>query len=123
MGLTGCAPAVIKEFQLDQPFTLSVRQTAQIGALQIRFLGVPQDSRCPADVECVWAGNAKITLGASLKGNTPETIITINSYTEPREAIYEGFLIEFIELRPIPRSNRSINPAEYRVTLIVSRTP
>jgi hypothetical protein len=123
MGLYGCAPATIKEFSLDEPFTLFVRQKAQVAELQIQFLGVSQDSRCPVDVECVWAGNAQITLRVSLKDSTEETVITINSYTEPREAIYEGFRIEFVDLRPVPRSDRPINPAEYRVTLKVSRVP
>ena len=67
VNLIGCAPAVVKEAQLDQPFTLFVRERAQLGNLQIRFIGVPEDSRCPLDVECVWAGNAKIVLGVSLK--------------------------------------------------------
>jgi hypothetical protein len=118
-----CPPPTIKEFSLDEPFTLFVRQKAQVAELQIQFLGVSQDSRCPVDVECVWAGNAQITLRVSLKDGTKETVITINSYTEPREAIYEGFRIEFVDLRPVPRSDRPINPAEYRVTLKVSRVP
>jgi hypothetical protein len=123
MGLYGCAPATIKEFSLDEPFTLFVRQKAQVAELQIQFLGVSQDSRCPVDVECVWAGNAQITLRVSLKDSTEETVITINSYTEPTAAVYEGFRIEFVDLRPVPRSDRPINPAEYRVTLKVSRVP
>lgn len=120
--LIGCAPAVVKEAQLDQPFTLFVREKAQIGDLQIRFISVPEDSRCPADVECVWAGNAKIVLGVSLKGSD-ETVITINSTVDPREALYAGYRIRFVSLKPTPLSGRTINPAEYRVTLIVSRVP
>ncbi|MCL6643269.1 MAG: hypothetical protein K6T71_08145 [Candidatus Bipolaricaulota bacterium] len=123
IGLFGCVPATIKEFSLDEPFTLFVRQKAQVAELQLQFLGVSQDSRCPVDVECVWAGNAKIALKVSLKDSTQETAITINSHAEPREAVYEGFRIEFVELRPVPRSDRPINPAEYRVTLKVSRVP
>ncbi len=119
----GCAPATIKEFLLDEPFTLFVRQKAQVAELQLQFLGVSQDSRCPVDVECVWAGNAKIALKVSLKDSTQETAVTINSHTEPTAAIYEGFRIEFVDLRPVPRSDRPINPAEYRVTLKVSRVP
>lgn len=120
-GLTGCAPAVLKEAQLDEPFTLFMRQTAQVDSLKIRFLGVPEDSRCPSDVSCVWAGNAKIVLGLSLTGSTQETAITLNSNMEPREALYEGYRIRFVSLKPNPLSGRTINPAEYRVTLVVSR--
>lgn len=123
VSLAGCAPAVVKEAQLDQPFTLFVRQKAQIGDLQIRFISVPEDSRCPADVECVWAGNAKIVLGASLKDSPDETVLTLNSTVDPQEALYAGYRIRFVSLKPAPLSGRTINPAEYRVTLIVSRIP
>lgn len=121
--LSGCAPAVVEEAQLDEPFTLFVRQTAQIGDLRIRFIGVPEDSRCPADVECVWAGNAKIVLGVSLKDSTDETVLTLSSTLDPREALYAGYRIRFVSLKPERFSERTINPAEYRVTLIVSRVP
>lgn len=122
VNLIGCAPAVVKEAQLDQPFTLFVRERAQLGDLQIRFIGVPEDSRCPLDVECVWAGNAKIVLGVSLK-DSDETVITINSTVDPQEALYAGYRIRFVSLKPERFSERLINPAEYRVTLIVSRAP
>lgn len=121
--LVGCAPAVVKEAQFDQPFTLFVRQKAHIDNLQIRFISVPEDSRCPTDVECVWAGNAKIALGVSLKDSTDETTLTINSTIDPREALYAGYRIRFVSLKPTPLSGRTINPAEYRVTLIVSKAP
>lgn len=121
VSLAGCAPAVIKEAQLDQPFTLFVRQKATIEDLQIRFISVPEDSRCPSDVTCIWAGNAKIVLGVSLRESTTETAITLNTNTEPTEALYAGYRIRFVSLKPIPVSGRTINPAEYHVTLIVSR--
>lgn len=117
----GCAPAVVKEAQLDQPFTLFVRQKAQLGDLQIRFVGVSEDSRCPIDVSCLWAGNAKIVLGVSLKDSPEETILTLNSTLDPREALFAGYRIRFVSLKPERFSERTINPAEYRVTLIVSR--
>ncbi len=123
IGLSGCAPLVVEEAQLDEPFTLFVRQKAQVGDLQIRFIGVPEDSRCPVGVDCVWAGNAKIVLGVSLKGSTEETAITLNSTVDPQEALYAGYRIRFVSLKPTPLSGRAINPAEYRVTLIVSRAP
>lgn len=121
LGLAGCAPALVREVQLDQPFTLYMRQAAQVDSLKIQFLAVPEDSRCPSDVSCIWAGNAKIILSVSFKDNTEEAVLTINSDTEPTEVFYADFRIRFVSLKPAPLSGRTINPAEYRVTLIVSR--
>src|SRR5688572_20468035 len=30
------------------------------GELKLEFVSVLEDSRCPADVQCIWAGNARV---------------------------------------------------------------
>ncbi|CAN5556420.1 hypothetical protein BH23BAC4_BH23BAC4_11950 [soil metagenome] len=58
--LAGCAqaqPAV--QVEPDQAFRLLVGETAQVVAgPTITFLTIERDSRCPANVQCVWAGEA-----------------------------------------------------------------
>ncbi len=49
----------VKEVALGEEFTVKVGQQVKIKDTKIKltFLAVPQDSRCPSDVACVWAGN------------------------------------------------------------------
>ncbi len=65
--VSGCAGAGNIQADLDKEFTLSIGQVAVVkGAdLQVRFLEVTGDSRCPADVTCIWQG--EVTCNIELK--------------------------------------------------------
>ena len=51
-----------KEPAMDEEFTLKVGQkvTVKDTNLTVRFVAVAEDSRCPVDVTCAWAGNARL---------------------------------------------------------------
>src|SRR6478609_2841381 len=71
-----CAPvetAVVAE--PGQAFALPLGKTAAVKGSDVRltFKDVRTDSRCPVDVQCVWAGEAKIGLVISGNGTTDET--------------------------------------------------
>ncbi|MFN3598039.1 MAG: hypothetical protein ACK41D_12320 [Rubricoccaceae bacterium] len=42
------------------PFDLAVGEAVRVGAHTVRFLDVLEDSRCPANVTCVWQGRAVV---------------------------------------------------------------
>src|SRR5882672_10036739 len=56
--------------RLGREFKLRARHqvTLKREGLQIKFVEVKEDSRCPADVKCVWAGNAAVRLEVSIRG-------------------------------------------------------
>jgi len=110
------------EVQLGSIFQLSIGQTALLPMerLSIRFTGVFEDSRCPVDVQCVWAGNAKVTLDVSQTGKARQAV-TLNSNLEPREVVYEGFRIRFEGLMPHPISTQPIRREDYRLSLSASK--
>lgn len=118
-GLFG-SPTV--EVQLDSVFSLAMGQTALLPSeqLSIQFVAVLEDSRCPVDVQCVWAGNAKVSIEIKQSGHATQTRI-LNSNLEPREVAYEGFQIRFEDLAPQPRSNSQIRREDYRLSLSVSK--
>src|SRR6185295_19805329 len=68
----GCAsvdPAIVDEPGTE--FSLPVGKTAALNGsgTRITFRQVTTDSRCPVDVQCVWAVEAKIELIISLSGS------------------------------------------------------
>mgnify|MGYP005836882441 CR=1 FL=1 len=109
------------EAVLGQPFTLRAGQTARVEELQVSFTRVLEDSRCPADLVCVWAGNAKVEIELTFSGAGRSTV-TLNSTLDPLEISFAGYIVRYVDLEPYPRSTRSIDPQAYRLTLIVSRT-
>ena len=56
--LAACA-TVPPPAPLPGPFA-AIGQSAVVGGLVIRPLAVLEDSRCPASVQCVWAGQVRI---------------------------------------------------------------
>jgi hypothetical protein len=111
----GCAPiqtAVIVEPGVS--FTLAPGQTAEVKRADTRvtFREVREDSRCPTDVTCVWAGDAKVEIVISRTGAADDTRIL--SITPPNNEVRVGSLrIRFAGLTPVPRQADGNAPRNY----------
>ena len=83
--------------------------------LSVRFLELVDDSRCPTDTNCVWAGNAQIKVRVTKNGRSHDLTLDTNG---PNHAVKaEGYLIKLVGLTPQPRSNIRINRYGYVATL------
>ena len=83
--------------------------------LSVRFLELVDDSRCPTDTNCVWAGNAQIKVRVTKNGRSHDLTLDTNG---PNHAVKaEGYLIKLVALTPQPRSNIRINRYGYVATL------
>ncbi len=83
---------------------------------QLNFLvtGI-NDSRCPADVICVWEGkvDVKIEVKSPIRGT-----IELSSYQHSKDTL-ENYAFELIDVLPYPVSTVSIKLEDYNVTLKV----
>ncbi|MGE0443503.1 MAG: hypothetical protein AB7S39_23710 [Gemmatimonadales bacterium] len=110
--------------ELPASITLRLGREAVIGSTAIRFHEVLEDSRCPIDGVCIWAGNAKVQLGQrSTTGLAAAVMIDLNSTLEPRSAAVGDLTITYEKLTPAPRSGHETDPKDYRLTLRVERLP
>lgn len=100
-------------------FELELSQAVRIAGtdLKLRFEAVEQDSRCPADVTCVWAGNASVNL--SLVGTGCDTLLRLNTSLEPRSGAGCAIPIEVRGLEPTPRSDEPPLERRYRLRLLI----
>ena len=106
---------------LSQRFPLEPGETAAVEgtSLRVQFLRVSGDSRCPADAICIQGGDAIVHVRA-----TDSTAADYELHTGgPPHAVVtsSGFRIELAELQPYPFSSRTIQPGDYRATLVVTR--
>ena len=107
-----------REFKLSPGQQVSVKGTK----LRITFMNVKEDSRCPSDVNCVWAGNAALRVWVTNgRGGKTVALNTNKSPTFGDEAQYQGFKIRLVTLSPYPRTDRKIAPRDYTATLLVSK--
>jgi hypothetical protein len=110
--------------RVGQEFPLKAGQQLKLedADLSLKFVGVKQDSRCPSNVNCVWAGNAEVAL--ELVNGQCTTALTLN--THPRSPASDegkagGFRVKLVKLDPYPHTEQKIAPGDYRATLLVTR--
>jgi hypothetical protein len=105
---------------VDEEVVLAPGQSTTLanGSIRIEFHGVSSDSRCPADVECVQAGDAVVQVSVMADGRTEELEFHTSS---PEPARQGDLIIELVRLTPERSSSRAIQPGEYRATLRVTR--
>lgn len=88
---------------------IALNEEATFGGIKVTVRSVSEDSRCPKDVTCVWAG--QVTVQATLeKGKEKKTgPITLN-----QPITFEGVTLKLIQVDPEKESGREISPSDYR---------
>jgi hypothetical protein len=101
---------------LPATITLGVGESRRIGDAVVTFEAVSNDSRCPHDVVCVWAGNAELdfSVGPAV-GRGPSFQVKLNTGLEPRTGSARGLKLSVVSLAPSPVSTRPTRG--YRVEL------
>ena len=119
--LSGCASVTTEVVaEPGTSFTLAPGETAAVKGTDARitFNKVQDDSRCPVDVTCVWAGDAKAEIVISRNGAADERRVL--SITPPNNEARVGNLrIRFVSLAPVPRQADAGTPRKYRAELVV----
>jgi hypothetical protein len=100
--------------------TLAPGQTGSAGSLNVKFIGVTIDTRCPANALCIQAGDAYIALEAAVASTQRSFELQVLNPTN-RETEVRGYLINVESLSPYPFAPNPIDPDDYRVTLRVTR--
>ncbi len=108
------------EVAIDQDFTLAFGRSVAIEntGYTVTFQDVLQDSRCPVNADCVWAGNARIRLAI----NRPTRHVAVNTDLDPRHAVIaeagiRQLVLQLEALSPLPQVDRPTNKDAYRATL------
>jgi hypothetical protein len=105
-----------------QSVTILIHQEKAVpnAGFKIKFSEMVEDSRCPADVQCVWAGNAKVKIEVR-RGRGLSKTFELNSTTAPNVVKYNGYEIKLKELTPRPRTNARINPDKYEAVFEITK--
>jgi len=108
--------------QTNQTVKVQINQQKTIAKskLTIKFISLVEDSRCPTNANCVWAGNAKIQIKVS-KGKESKTF-ELNTKLEPKIVMFAGYEIKLTDLNPKPATNIRISRNGYTATFSISRT-
>jgi hypothetical protein len=110
--------------EVGRAFTLGPGDAATLSAARLTVVleRVHDDSRCPLDVMCAWAGDAVARVRLTRDG-AGERIheLHLNRSQGPGEVAEGAFAIDFVNLAPSNRAGQPIAPEDYRATFVVRR--
>jgi hypothetical protein len=121
--LLGCFTSKDINANLGEDFSLDIGQSVYITGegLEIEFVDVTGDSRCPEGVTCIWAG--EVTAKVSIrKGNLQDELIVTESGLSNGEAetIYQEYRLTY-HVEPYPEHEKTIAKNQYQLVLTVTK--
>lgn len=105
----------------DETFSLPIGKTAAVSGSpsRITFTRVTEDSRCPINAVCVWAGDAKIELTLARNGAPVATGI-VSLSPQNNEAQLADLVVRFVSLAPAPVTPEPA-PRQYVAELVIRK--
>ena len=105
---------------LGQEFELKVGATSGLARTNwaITLVRLAQDSRCPANVTCIRAGDVTAEFLASGPEGSETPSITLGAGS-PASADFDGHSITILRVMPYPATLGAIRQEDYAVTLVV----
>jgi len=124
IGITACkneSGTIMNNFVLGDTVSIKFNETIKNdeNGLSLRMDSVLNDSRCPIDVECIWAGNAKVRF--AFKSNIDEIKFSLNTTLMPRDTTINGYKIRLLDLLPHPVSTHRISFNEYYANIKIQK--
>lgn len=104
--LAGC---ITYRTQSDGITRAHLGETVAVGGPRVTPLKLLEDSRCPAGVQCVWAGQVRISVRIDLGSGSETRDLTSGK----PERVADGTL-ELVEVTPAKKAGLPIYPEDYR---------
>jgi hypothetical protein len=111
LALASCASVPQRDYA-NGP-TAPLNEVATLDGITVRPLAVIEDSRCPASVQCVWAGRVRISAEVSGEGTRELTL--------GESLTLSGGTLTLVDVRPSKRTPEPISPREYEFTFTFQR--
>lgn len=106
---------------LGQESSLRVGQSVTISGeeLEIRFVEVVEDSRCPRDVTCVWEGKVSCIVEITYRESLHQVVLIQPGLTsQPSREPFREYQMSF-HVEPYPEADWEIPKDDYRLLLRV----
>lgn len=108
--------------QIDTPkiaIKIPLGETETIDGVSIKFVDVLEDSRCPEGVNCVWAGEVKISVEITNGKQSEKREITFGGIQkdESDKLLYSSSDITLTAemVKPYPKASASIKKGDYEL--------
>lgn len=106
----------ISEANTNSEVSTGIDRTVEVLGITITPIELVEDSRCPTDATCAWAGTVNVR--ALLKVPSGEAS-ELFEFGKPR--VVEGITITLVEVNPVPDSRKPIRSEDYAFSFQVTR--
>jgi hypothetical protein len=122
LALASCGTAPAEESRsvdLGVEVTLGPGAAASVKStpMKVRFIAVTEDSRCPRDVTCIWAGEVKAQIEI-LESGQPATKVEL---LLGGSTVANACRVTLVRVEPQPASTAKIASQDYRATLKIDK--
>ena len=108
--LTGCVTA--QQYNDDGSIDAKLGQTVRFGSMKVTPLKVLEDSRCPMEARCIWAGRVRLSVRVTTDAGSAVRELASDKPLQ----VADGQLT--LQGTMPPRSTqRTLVPSDYRLTL------
>jgi hypothetical protein len=91
-------------------FKIGLGTTVTNDGVKIQFEEVLEDSRCPANVQCVWAGQARVKVNISGPDMPEEALeLIVGKKDKDVLCILDGYVMKAMSLAPYPDTTNGKN--------------
>jgi hypothetical protein len=113
--------------QVNREFKIDLNETAILPDenIWVKFNEVTEDSRCPINVQCIWAGRAKIVVNIWKDSQNIGDFVLTTGSGSPALAVENfatNYNIKCIDLQPAPISGSKTQKLAYSAALVISKT-
>ena len=126
-GHAGCNSSHIEERTdeaiLDRDFKIKYGQELTVKGedLKVKFVSLLDDSRCPANVTCIWEGDAHIQIGVR-RANAEESKMELHTNARFNQAgKYQRYVIRLVALDPYPGTEAGKERSDYIATIRINK--
>lgn len=108
--------------QMGRDFTLAPGESvlANPGAVQLTFIAVTDDSRCPINpaIQCIWGGSARVALRVASSAGSRD--VAIETPPQRDTVTVDRYMVQLVGVTPAKLAAGPIPAASYRATLRVT---
>jgi hypothetical protein len=107
---------------LNTSFQLRINQTGIVepANINITFLNITEDSRCPEGTVCVWPGQVKALFRLDTQQSQGNLFnLTLNSNETQSEKNITGYSVKLFSIDPYPESSKRTSINRYEATLSI----
>jgi|GEM_PF-1100065 len=112
-------------FTNSKSFELCVGQQSvdPTGKFTLELLEIPQDNRCPKEVNCIIAGWTDAKVKLITKDSSAIRTLSFRDFTAGRtdSTQYAGYHIRVTGVSPDTKANQKIEQKDYRVTFTINK--